>query len=77
MDSENTKVPDYNIRLTYMSTPTKDKFSILDHDDLLKVMLSSEPVEQAWEKIMKDYRAKGLDKMIEEVNAKAAEEGMK
>ncbi|RUT39316.1 extracellular solute-binding protein [Paenibacillus anaericanus] len=74
---ENTKVPDYNIRLTYMSTPTKDKFSILDHDDLLKVMLSSEPVEQAWEKIMKDYRAKGLDKMIEEVNAKAAEEGMK
>lgn len=73
----NTKVPEYDIRLTYMSTPTKDKFSILDHDDLLKVMLSKEPVDQVWEKIMKDYRAKGLDKMIEEVNAKAAEEGIK
>ncbi|MDI4643835.1 extracellular solute-binding protein [Cohnella hashimotonis] len=73
---KNTKVPDYDIRLTYMSTPTKDKFSVLDQDDLLKVMLSKEPVEKAWNDILKSYKAKGLDKMIEEVNAKAKEEGI-
>lgn len=43
----NTKVPDYDIRLVYMSTPTKDS-----------------------------YKAKGLDKKIEEVNAKAKEQGI-
>ncbi|GIP54350.1 MULTISPECIES: extracellular solute-binding protein [Paenibacillus] len=73
---KNTKVPDYNILLTYISTPTKDKFSVLDHDDLLKIMLSKESVEDSWNSILKDYKAKGLDKMIEEVNEKAKEEGI-
>lgn len=73
---KNTKVPDYDIRLTYMSTPTKDKFTVLDHDDLLKIMLSKEPVESYWNSIVNDYKAKGLDKMIEEVNAKAKEQGI-
>lgn len=72
----NTKVPEYDIRLTYMSTPTKDKFTVLDHDDLLNVMLSKDPVEKVWGDIVKSYKAKGLDKMIEEVNAKAKEEGI-
>ncbi|QNK60283.1 extracellular solute-binding protein [Paenibacillus sp. PAMC21692] len=72
----NTKVPDYDIRLTYMSTPTKDSFTVFDHDDLLNVMLAKEPVEQAWQKIVDGYKSKGLDKMIEEVNAKAKEEGI-
>ncbi|MNC10208.1 hypothetical protein D3C75_578470 [compost metagenome] len=72
----NTKVPEYDIRLTYMSTPTKDKFTVLDHDDLLKIMLSKEPVESYWNSIVNDYKAKGLDKMIEEVNEKAKEQGI-
>ncbi|MFD0961742.1 extracellular solute-binding protein [Paenibacillus chungangensis] len=72
----NTKVPDYDIRLTYMSTPTKDKFTIFDHDDLLNVMLSKESAEQAWQKVVDGYKAKGLDKMIEEVNMKANELGI-
>lgn len=73
---KNSKLPDYDIRLTYLSTPTKDKFSVLDHDDLLKVMLSKEPVEQAWNGILNNYKSKGLDQMIEEVNAKAKESGI-
>ncbi|OMC69753.1 hypothetical protein BK121_14105 [Paenibacillus odorifer] len=72
----NTKVPEYDIRLTYMTTPTKDKFTVLDHDDLLKIMLSKEPVESYWNSIVNDYKAKGLDKMIEEVNEKAKEQGI-
>lgn len=71
------KVADYDIRLTYMSTPTKDKFSVLDHDDLLKVMLSKEPVDKVWNDILNVYIGKGLDQMIEEVNAKAKESGIK
>lgn len=73
---ENSKVADYDIRLTYMSTPSKDKFSVLDHDDLLKVMLSKEPVDQVWNDIVNNYKSKGLDKMIEEVNSKAKESGI-
>lgn len=73
---KNSKVPAYDIRLTYMSTPTKDKFSVLDHDDLLKVMLSKEPVDKVWGDILNGYKSKGLDKMIEEVNAKAKEQGI-
>lgn len=73
---KNSKVPDYDIRLTYMSTPTKDKFSVLDHDDLLNIMLSKDPVDKAWENTLNNYKAKGLDKMIEEVNAKAKEQGI-
>ncbi|MNZ63920.1 Lipoprotein LipO precursor [compost metagenome] len=72
----NTKVPDYDIRLTYMSTPTKDSFTVFDHDDMLKVMLSKDSVEKAWQAIVDGYKSKGLDKMIEEVNAKAKEEGI-
>ncbi|MCK8487951.1 extracellular solute-binding protein [Paenibacillus sp. MBLB2552] len=73
---KNTKVPDYNIRLTYISTPTKDKFTVLDHDDLLKMMLSKDPIEKSWNDILNDYKAKGLDKMIEEVNEMAKAEGI-
>ncbi|WP_169090667.1 hypothetical protein [Paenibacillus sp. PL91] len=72
----NTKVPDYDIRLTYMSTPAKDKFTVFDHDDLLNIMLSKYSAEQSWQKVVDSYKAKGLDKMIEEVNAKAKEEGI-
>lgn len=72
----NTKVPDYDIRLTYMSTPTKDTFTIFDHDDLLEVMLDKDPVEESWQRIVDAYKAKGLDKMIEEVNMKAKEQGI-
>ncbi|MWV47258.1 extracellular solute-binding protein [Paenibacillus sp. HJL G12] len=73
---KNSKVPDYDIRLTYMSTPTKDKFSVLDHDDLLNMMLSKDPIDKAWENTLNNYKAKGLDKMIDEVNAKAKEQGI-
>ncbi|OBZ11390.1 extracellular solute-binding protein [Bacillus sp. FJAT-26390] len=72
----NTKIPDYDIRLTYMSTPAKDKFTVFDHDDLLNIMLSKDSAEQSWKKVVDGYKAKGLDKMIEEVNAKAKEEGI-
>lgn len=72
----NIKIPDFDLRLTYMSTPAKDKFIVLDHDDLLTVMLSEEPVETIWDEIVSSYKQKGLDTVIDEVNAKAKEMGI-
>ncbi len=74
---ENTTVPKFYPELTYVSTPTKDTFTVLDHDDLLNIMMGSKPVEDMWNDILASYEAKGLSTMIEEVNAKAAEMGLK
>ena len=71
-----TKVPEYDIRLTYMSTATKDSFTVFDHDDLIKVLHSNKPAAEAWNEIVEGYKAKGLDKMIQEVNEKAKAEGI-
>lgn len=67
---------EYNIRLTYFSTPTKDGFTIFDSDDMFRVMISNKPVEKEWQDIIDEYKQKGLDKMIEEVNLKAKEMGI-
>lgn len=70
---ENTSIPPFDIRLTYLSTPAKDKFTITDYLDMVRVLLSDEPVSQVWGDILEGYRSKGLDKVISEVNAKAKE----
>lgn len=74
---QNTKIPEFDFRLSYMSTPTKDKFSIMDIDDLIQVAFSKKSVEDSWSEVLKNYESKGLSKMIEEVNAKAVEQGIK
>ncbi len=71
-----TKQPDYEVKLTDISTPTKDKFSVLDYEFMLKIMAGKDPVEKMWADVLKEYEAKGLSKMIEEVNAKAKEMGL-
>ncbi|WP_152970795.1 hypothetical protein [Bacillus sp. FJAT-28004] len=53
-----------------------DSLTVFDHDDLLNIILSKDSAEQYWQKIVDSYKAKGLDKMIEEVNAKAKEQGI-
>jgi putative aldouronate transport system substrate-binding protein len=73
---KNSKIPEFDIRLTYMSTPAKDKFMVLDHDDMLKVLLSKDSAEKTWTDIVNGYKAKGLDTVISEVNAKAKEMGI-
>jgi len=73
---ENSTVPEYDIRLTYMSTPTKDSFTVFDHDDLVKIIHSNKPAAETWNEIVEGYKAKGLDKMIQEVNEQAKAEGI-
>lgn len=75
-DMKHTALPDYEARLTYLSTPAKDSFAVYDYEDMVRVMLSEEPVETVWNQIIRDYEAKGLDKVIEEVNERAKELGI-
>ena len=69
------ELPSFDMRITYMSTPLKDKFIIYQADDLMAVMMGSEPVEKMVEDLLKSYEDKGLEAMIKEVNEKAAEMG--
>lgn len=69
---DNTKLPKYYPALTMLSTDTKREFTVLDHDDMMNIMMGKEPVEDMWNKIVSEYEAKGLSQMIDEVNAAAA-----
>lgn len=71
-----TVIPGYEARLTYLSTPAKDAFPIYDYEDMIRVMLSKEPVARVWKDIRDDYEKKGLEKMIGEVNIRAREMGL-
>lgn len=68
-------LPDFDMRITYLSTPLKDSFIIYPADDLISVMMGSEPVEKMVEDLVNAYNAKGLQEMIDEVNQKALELG--
>ena len=69
------ELPAFDMRITYMSTPLKDQFIIYPADDLISVMMGSEPVEKMVEDLLNSYNEKGLEEMITEVNQKAAELG--
>ena len=68
-------LPEFDMRYTYLSTPLKDKFIIKPAEDLLNIMMGTEPVEKMYEDLLKKYDQQGLSAMIEEVNAVAKEKG--
>lgn len=68
-------MPDFDMRITYLSTPLKDKFIIKPADDLLNIMMGDKPVDLMYAELLKNYESKGLTAMIDEVNAKAEELG--
>ena len=68
-------LPEYDMRITYMSTPLKNGFSVRPTDDLLKIMMGSAPVDQMIAELMAEYEDKGLTAMIDEVNAEATKKG--
>lgn len=68
-------LPEFDMRYTYLSTPLKDKFVIKPAEDLLNIMMGSEPVEKMYQDLLDKYEQQGLSKMIEEVNAVAKEKG--
>lgn len=69
---KNTTVPKYYPELTMLKTETKANFAVMDHDDLLNIMMGTDDVASMWDSLLSQYEAQGLSQMIEEVNAAAA-----
>ena len=68
-------MPEFDMRYTYLSTPLKDRFIIPQAQDLLTIMMGTEPVEKMYEDLLAQYESKGLSAMIKEVNDTAKELG--
>lgn len=47
------------------------------NDDLLQIMMGAEPVDKMVDDLLANYETKGLSAMLDEVNAQAAELGIK
>lgn len=74
---QNGTLPAYYDSVLFLSTPLKDAFVYNTNDDLLQVMMGSDPVEKMVDDLLANYETKGLSDMLAEVNAKAAELGIK
>ena len=59
-----------------MSTPKNDTFVYETSDDLLQIMMGTDPVDEMIEDLMQKYEKKGLSEMLEEVNAAAKDAGI-
>lgn len=74
---KNGRLPKYYDSVMFLSTPLKDGFVYNTNDDLLQIMMGSDPVEKMVDDLLTGYESKGLSDMLNEVNAKAAELGIK
>ena len=73
---ENGYLPKYYDEVKYLSTPKKDTFVCESSDDLLQIMMGTDPVDEMIEDLMEKYEKKGLSEMLEEVNAAAKDAGI-
>lgn len=73
---ENGYLPTYYDEVRYLSTPKKDAFVYEPSDDLLQIMMGTEPVDEMVDDLMEKYEKKGLSEMLEEVNKAAKEAGI-
>ena len=62
--------------MLFLSTPLKDAFVYNTNDDLLQIMMGTDPVEEMVDDLLANYETKGLSDMLAEVNAAAAELGI-
>lgn len=72
----NGYLPKYYDDVLFLSTPKKDEFVYNPSDDLLQIMMGTEPVDKMVDDLMKNYEKKGLSDMIKEVNEAAKEAGI-
>lgn len=75
---ENTPTP-INFDVMLMSTPAKDKFGSVFStvsDELTKVIMGKDDPVQMWQATLKEFDKKGLQDVINEVNAMAKEQGI-
>ena len=73
---ENGVLPEICDSAMLISTPLKDKFYYNPHEDFYRIMMGTEDVNKMVDDTMKEYRDKGLEEMLEEVNKEAKEKGI-
>ena len=69
-------IPAFDDRVLYLSTPLKNTFVWDSNEDMLSIMIGTDPVKKMTEELLAKYESKGLSAMIDEVNAKAKEKGI-
>lgn len=74
---KNGTLPKYYDGVMFLSTPLKDAFVYNTNDDLLQIMMGTDPVETMVDALLANYENKGLSEMLDQVNEKAAELGIK
>jgi len=74
---KNTKRSPINFDVNSISTPARSKLVIKNQDEFTKIILSKGDVQAAFDSIVSEYKAKGLDQAITEVNDKAKAMGIK
>lgn len=62
--------------LRFISTPTRDIITINERDAFVQIIVGDQDVEVMFDEFVKDAMSKGMDRVIEEVNAKAKELGI-
>ncbi|MFC5471818.1 extracellular solute-binding protein [Cohnella suwonensis] len=75
---EDTPTPT-NFDVMLMSTPAKDKFGAVFttlNDEIAKVVMGKDDPAKMWEATLKEFDKKGLQDAINEVTAKAKEQGI-
>jgi putative aldouronate transport system substrate-binding protein len=76
-NSKNLALPDQSFDAVFTSTPLKDNFKFDLGADMNRIIVDSSPVEQAWQKAVDTYKAKGLDQMLAELNKALKDKGVK
>jgi ABC-type glycerol-3-phosphate transport system substrate-binding protein len=66
-----------NFALRYINVPSKETTIINQNDSIKQIIMGKEDVETMFAAFKQDCKDKGIDKVIEEVNAKASELGLK
>lgn len=66
-------IPEYEPECSSIMKEEQIDFTIEVGDDFLRIMTGTRPVEEMWEEIKKEYEEKGLQDVIDTVNAKMKE----
>ena len=77
MDAVNNgTLPKYYDNVLFLSTPLKNEFTYNTNDDLMQIMMGTEPVSEMVDKLFENYENNGLSAMIDEVNQAAKDQGI-
>ena len=69
------QIPEYQYACTMVASRMEDYIVIDTNDIFQRIVLGTEPVEEIWQKIIREYQEQGLGEMIEEVNRQVREAG--